>query len=68
MTEKEFIRECRLRGYCSAKLAREYTRRNKKDEYTEDDLRRCFEIDEERYLLQNHHELHYDDSRDGIID
>lgn len=67
MTEKEFIRECRLRGYCSAKLASEYTRRNKKDEYTEEDLRKCYEIDEERYLFENYWSLHYDSS-DGTID
>ena len=66
MTKKEFIRECRLRGYCSVKLAREYTRRNKKDEYTEEDLRKCYEIDEERYLYENYRFLHHDSS-DGTI-
>lgn len=61
MTKKEFIRECELRGYCRAELAKEYARRNKKVEYAEEDLRKCYEIDEKQWSYDLYYNYYRDD-------
>lgn len=58
MNKTEFIRTCRRRGYCSVRVADEYVKKHPKDDYTEDDLQKCYHIDEDQYLYRNYDALH----------